>query len=225
MTIRIQDQDHPGSQWAWIIWLLITVSSHLQPIFPVRHRAVLALKTKKNLFDFDNEIYLWTLLLIVCRVSRMLWSRRRKIFTVKKQIKNILTPHLEQNISLPFSFPFPVKYCEIIQAGVSKLILKRLHIPLRYQKLIMSVILILFYFFKDKNKPASYFIALKDNIGRRMKDRVRVFWGWNNVKVWRITNVSMTKCLSWVSLQTAPVCGTSHATFFIKWKMFSPRSF
>ena len=40
------------------------------------------------------------------------------------QIKNIL-PHLEQNISLPFSFPFPVKYCKIIQAGVSKLILKR----------------------------------------------------------------------------------------------------
>ena len=86
------------------------------------------------------------LLLIVCRVSRVLWSRRRKIFTVKKQIKNILAPHLEQNISLPFSFPFPVKYCEIIQAGVSKLILKRLHTPLRYQKLIMSVILILFYF-------------------------------------------------------------------------------
>lgn len=40
------------------------------------------------------------------------------------QIKNI-PPHLEQNISLPFSFPFPVKYCKIIQAGVSKLILKR----------------------------------------------------------------------------------------------------
>ena len=163
MTIRIQDQDHPGSQWAWIIWLLITVSSHLQPIFPVRHRAVLTLKTKKYLFDFDNEIYL--LLLIVCRVSRMLWSRRRKIFTVKKQIKNILTPHLEQNISLPFSFPFPVKYCEIIQAGVSKLILKRLHIPLRYQKLIMSVILILFYFFKDKNNPATYFNTER-SIGR-----------------------------------------------------------
>ena len=42
-----------------------------------------------------------------------------------------------------FPFPFPVKYCEIIQAGVSKLILKRLHTPLHYQKLIMSMILIL----------------------------------------------------------------------------------
>ena len=87
-------------------------------------------------------------------LSLMLWSRRRKIFTVKKQIKNILpAPHLEQNISLPFSFPFPVKYCEIIQAGVSKLILKRLHIPLIYQKLIMSMIfLTIFYFLNKQDK-------------------------------------------------------------------------
>ena len=33
------------------------------------------------------------------------------------------SPHLQQNISLPFSFPLPVKYCQIIQTGVSKLIL------------------------------------------------------------------------------------------------------
>ena len=32
-------------------------------------------------------------------------------------------PHLHRNISLPFSFPLPVKYCEIIQTRVSKLIL------------------------------------------------------------------------------------------------------
>ena len=108
-------------------------------------------KIQNNKYVFSWSEYLFVMLLSVCRVSVVLWSCRRKIFTVKKQIKNILAPHLEQNISLPFSFPFPVKYCEIIQAGVSKLILKRLHTPLLCQKLIMSMILtLLSYLFLEK---------------------------------------------------------------------------
>ena len=46
---------------------------------------------------------------------------RRKYCEEKTDKK--CSPHLQQNISLPFSFPLPVKYCQIIQAGVSKLIL------------------------------------------------------------------------------------------------------
>ena len=81
-------------------------------------------------------------MLSVSRVSRVVITSQKNIYSEETD-KNIPAPHLEQNISLPFSFPFPVKYCEIIQAGVSKLILKRLHTPLLYQKLIMSMILIL----------------------------------------------------------------------------------
>ena len=52
------------------------------------------------------------------------------------------SPHLEQNISLPFSFPLPVKYCKIIQAGVSKLILSRLHTTGWQSNLIMSMMVV-----------------------------------------------------------------------------------
>ena len=52
------------------------------------------------------------------------------------------SPHLEQNISLPFSFPLPVKYCKIIQAGVSKLILSRLHTTDWQSNLIMSMMVV-----------------------------------------------------------------------------------
>ena len=130
---------------------------------------------------FDNKIYIWECCWWLC-VARVVITSQKNIYSEETD-KNILLapPHLEQNISLPFSFPFPVKYCEIIQAGVSKLILKRLHIPLIYQKLIMSMIfLTLFYFLNKQDKvflaPFVLQSKLRERPQRLEKDLSERYW-------------------------------------------------